>query len=208
MAKYNDVMEHIRVTDEMQHRVLSRIRYHLNRKARQKRVLWTSLTGMVAVAVIILFIVQPWDMRRHNPSDLDQPQGVAVTHGRVEYASLSELSDTIGFDMPNIEDQVQVGMPITYSSINHTVAQMEFMYENQSVIYRKSEGKEDNSGDYNGYTRKEEWTINNTTVNVKGENGRVFLVLWTDETYSHSVRCVNGLNNEDMLNLLNVLLLD
>ena len=71
------------------------------------------------------------------------------------------------------------------------------------LVFRKSRGEDDNSGDYNLY--EEETTLHTDgglTAEAKGNEGRIGLILWQQDGFSYSISCVEGMTEEDAARLV------
>ncbi len=208
MAKYNEVMEHIEVTDEMQSRILSGVSAHFTKKNKIRSRTWISVMGMTAAAAVLVFVISPWNNSEltdssnpTNPGNEGQTQ-VEGTFGFVEYSSREELAQAVGFDVPNIGELSDDVSDVVYSSIDNELAQIDFTYVGKTVSYRKSVGNEDNSGDYNEYEEVRDVQADNLTVTLSGSHDSIFLVRWTDSGYSYSISCLDGLDEEVMMTLV------
>ena len=73
--------------------------------------------------------------------------------------------------------------------------------ENEIARVRKGIGEADISGDYNEYSLEWKVSINRTLVQMKGENNRFMLAVWTKNGYSYSVS-TNGLSLKKMKELV------
>lgn len=83
------------------------------------------------------------------------------------------------------------------------LAQVEYRGENdQTVLLRKSQGTEDNSGDFNQYPDVETLTVADADVTLKGADGRFTLALWQKDGFSHSLNLSQGQNIESWAEIL------
>lgn len=81
---------------------------------------------------------------------------------------------------------------VSYISISRELAEIIYTGADQELTYRKSEGTEDNSGNYIVYKEETKRTIAGYEVTVKGDDGRCGLAIWTDGTYSYSIQLREG----------------
>lgn len=51
-------------------------------------------------------------------------------------------------------------------------------------------------GDYNTYSEEQSLSINNTEVTFKGNDGRLYVITWTDGTYAYAIDSSAGLDLE------------
>lgn len=64
------------------------------------------------------------------------------------------------------------------------------------ILLRKALGTDDISGDYNTYSEEQSLSINNTEVTFKGNDGRLYVITWTDGTYAYAIDSSAGLDIE------------
>ena len=64
MAKYNEIMDQIKMSDEMQSRILSNVDQKMAKKKRKHLYrIWFPVIGVAAAATILLLIAKPWSGR-------------------------------------------------------------------------------------------------------------------------------------------------
>lgn len=73
---------------------------------------------------------------------------------------------------------------------------------NQEISFRKAQGNQDISGDYNDYQNVIEENINDTTFTLKGNNDTFNCIIWSKNDFSYSIYIENGLSLEDIKNIL------
>lgn len=215
MDKYNEIMEHIHVDDEMRDRVLSRVdKYFANEyRRRNRRRIYT--LGMAAAAVAVI-VVSGVSLRQYS---LNKGQEVAVgssNTGETELAGAADaffiidcetrdkLESTVGFEIPEITKiPFEVGRT-AYTAIGGNLAQVVYYSADESneLIFRKAPGNDDVSGDYNVYTEEQELTVDGITVSLKGNNGLVYLAAWTDSEYAYSISVSQGCSEEAIETML------
>lgn len=64
------------------------------------------------------------------------------------------------------------------------------------ILFRKALGTDDISGDYNAYSEEQSLSINNTDVTCKGNDGKLYVITWTDGTYAYAIDSSAGLDLE------------
>lgn len=62
------------------------------------------------------------------------------------------------------------------------------------LLLRKALGTDDISGDYNAYSEEQSLSINNTDVTLRGDDGKIYVITWTDGTYSYAIDSDAGLD--------------
>lgn len=71
-----------------------------------------------------------------------------------------------------------------------------------TALLRKSQGTEDNSGDFNQYPDVETLTMADADVTFKGADGRFTLALWQKDGFSYSLSLSQGQNIESWAEIL------
>ena len=114
-----------------------------------------------------------------------------VGNGMVEVDSLAELSESIGFSVPEVKNIPFEVTSTVYTNGWNEFAQVEYQGGNQTeseeVLFRKAKGTDDISGDYNVYTDVKEIAVNETAVTLKGENGQYSLAIWQQDGFTYSL---------------------
>lgn len=139
--------------------------------------------------------------------------GAMIGNGMVEVDSLAELSQALGFSVPEVKHIPFEVTGIVYTNgwnefaqveyqggamaENQEESQMEGQAESEEVLFRKARGTDDISGDYNAYSDVKEITVNETAVTLKGENGQYKLAIWQQDGFTYSLSWEPG-GSEDV----------
>lgn len=92
---------------------------------------------------------------------------------------------------------------VLYMAFDSGLAQVEYREENgQTVLLCKSQGTEDNSGDFNQYPDVETLTMADADVTLRGADGRFTLALWQKDGFSYSLSLSQGQNLESWVEIL------
>ena len=203
MKRYDEIMDHIRVTDDMRSRILENIEagdIAAERRRKQTGRTVTKLLSMAAcLAVIIIAVSALRSPAQVSTSDDlqtnegDTPGFVQGGADIVELDSAAALSAAVGFEVNDID------LPFTpeqteYISYWHELAEIDYTGAGKTARYRKAAGTEDCSGDYNVYTDVTEFEAGSITVTLKGDAGQYTLAIWTDGSYSYSLSLSDGLS--------------
>ena len=124
--------------------------------------------------------------------------GVDGIYGIKEYESAKSLSAASGI---NIEDLNNLPFKVSetvYNDYENNLAEIVYSDANQNIYYRVSKGSEDNSGDYNEYSKVYNKDINGITVTLKGDRELIYLVLYEKDGYSYSIGASNGLTEQQI----------
>lgn len=195
---YNIIMEKVKVTPEMRERILNNIQIK-NKKS--KKIVILKYLSMVACLTLVVsvgaYIYNKNNLTEKNPTDNTQ-----IANGIEEVSTLEELSEKVGFEvteLPNIPfDVVQV----TYLSYWNSMSDIRYLGDNQEFTFRKAQGNQDISGDYNYYENIIEENFNDTTFTLKGNNDTFNCIIWYKDDFSYSLYIENGLSLEDIKNIL------
>ena len=207
MSKYNEVMERVEVTPEMKERIFQAVSHPRAAKAQQKKRrlnrYWVSAIGGVAAAAVIMLAVGLFNDRgtSFGPGTSDS-QLVQTIYEKEEFASAEELSEAVGFPVRDIESVPFKAEETVYRAVSGKYAYIDMTGEGQDVTFVKSEGTEDNSGDYNRYETEKTAAVQDLTMTIKGENDVFHLALLTDGQYSYSILSESGFGEEDMIRLM------
>ena len=145
--------------------------------------------GLVIVAAVgVKLINTSFDLSDNN---------VTVGNPNVEYQTLQEAQNAIGFDfnidLSNFDN-------LTYTVINNEILDISYSNGDDYLICRKSKGSEDNSGDFNTYDVVSDENINGTNVTVNSSENKA-LITFIYEGYSYSFSS-NYLNEDQLLNIV------
>lgn len=209
MAKYNEIMSRVSVTPEMRERVLSNVAEHRQLKQKSSAGNVKNIRGWMrwfpAVAAACFLLVVGLQIYHIN-QPTDEPIDVA-SEGITEYASLAELEEAVGFDMPELE-----ALPFETAETMYTnafgIARIDYYGSSEECI-TISKGKDDGtdvSGDYNEYSSVSEETIGGVTVTLKGNDGEFNLATWTDDGYAYAVSSYPGMSSDKMTDLIESLI--
>ena len=262
--KYKEIMDQVRVTDEMKQRILrnvkeqveaekeSKLRMNAGNKVRtirkqksgerpesgkiiQSRFFSYGRTSryLSAAACIMMLIVGGLTVPRllHRGNGLPpDPTGAAVGmalgetmvglgepesetgqdelggqasamigNGMVEVDSLAELSQVLGFSVPEVKNIPFEVTSTVYTNGWNEFAQVEYQGESQdeAVLFRKARGTDDISGDYNTYSDVTEVTVNEVSATLKGNEGQYNLAIWQQDGFAYSLNYEPG-GSEDV----------
>lgn len=215
MTKYKELMERIEVSEEMESRVLKNVEQHLEKKRRRKRLeLWAPAVGILAAAGILVMILQPWKNRTEVSSTealntsavttTEEPDDLAAGYYfNKELPSLAELSSSIGFDVKEPVSFSKKYNSANYINISNKYAEIDYSWTDRKIIYRMSKEKGDISGVYLDEDAKEKTLdAGGYTVTLKGSPGKYQIAVWTDGSYSYSLYCEQGLNEDEVASLV------
>ena len=211
MKRYDEIMDRIKVTNDMRSRILENIEAEdiaAERRRKQTGRMVTKLLSMAACLAVIVAAAAALRSPEHvstsddlQPNEGDAPGFVQGGADIIEVDSADALSAAVGFEVKDID------LPFTpeqteYISYWHELAEINYTGEGKTARYRKAAGTENCSGDYNVYTDVTKLEANGTTATLKGDDGQYTLVIWTDGSYSYSLSLSDGLSLSDWQTLI------
>lgn len=120
----------------------------------------------------------------------------------VDCTSANELATAVGFDVRDIKNLPFLIRQVHYQAYGKKLAQITYLNQNRSLIYRKSPGLEDNSGDNSQYPFIWETTQNKCSIVLKG-NGMLFhLASWQKYGYSYSLYSTKAMSSKDFMRII------
>lgn len=200
MAKYNEVMDHVAVTDDMKSRVLSGVDRHFRSQGKRRPSAWLPALGTLAAAAVILFVIKPFGPAPVTDSQGQGPAEVSAVYYEQVCGSAEELSEAVGY---SIEDLTDLPFAVTDTAYMDICGSAQIIYrgEEETLTYIRTPGTEDNSGDYTEYGVVREVRARDTPVVLKGEDGLVYLAFWTDGTYACSLLSKSGMEEDDVIRI-------
>lgn len=194
--KYDEIMSRILVTDAMRSRILAQLESAGQPASRGPFILRRTLAAAACLAVVLAGIsVLP---RIASPQPVETPPGpVTVVPNLQEVSSAQALSALVGFPVSDLDALPFLVEQSTYTAYGDALAQIRCEGDSQWALFRKSAGTEDNSGDYTTYTAQTSYDLDGLSVTLKGEADQSYvLALWTDGSYSYSLRLSQPLTVE------------
>ena len=199
---YQEIMEHIEVTDEMRDRILQNLTTEVEKPPR--KVMTFPVKKFLSVAACIAVLLVCGTMLNslfHTDSENPDELSSAVAD-MVECTSAEELSEQAGFPVTDITELPFEAETTSYTWCWGTFAQIEYAGNDDTVLYRKAAGNDDISGDYNEYEQVEIKRLGNVTITVKGNNGLYYLTTWQADGYTCSISDDRGLELDKFMQMV------
>lgn len=221
MSKYNEIMEHIELNDEMRERIIGNIGARQKRKRINSAVKMISALAaclVIAVGAAALFnrekLPQTPDDSSPNvamteeseivvdTSEVDLGQGPSGFDVQ-EYGGTNELSDAFGVRLHDITD-----LPFETTEQSYTVMFGDFAEINyngakgENCCIRVGKDTEDISGDYNEYDTLKDIDIDGVTVTFKGNDKKYYLAVWIKDGHFYSVSLSDGTDEQKMTDVV------
>ena len=163
------------------------------------------LMSLLCLAIIACGKKEETKQETAETTNVIQKESTQIPNPFVEVKNLDEASKIAGFTLEvpeTYEDyKQQVIQAIENDMIEVIYLEEESGYEGLRI--RKAKGTDDISGDYNEYRNVETVKVGDYDVTEKGDEGNIFIVTWTDGTYSYAIDTDRAeLNAEDITNLI------
>jgi hypothetical protein len=200
--RYNEIMNNIVVTDEMHDRIIQNIG-NTDFSAIQRNVInFTSYKKYIAIAACFIILVVSATVIPSIMNINDNVPEQASIPDIVEYNTLDELSKAVGFPVPEINQVPFKVEKVTYIAYGKELAQIDYANNENSITFRKSIGKEDNSGNYNEYSNIKETATDKLTITLKGNSDSYNLAIWEKDGYSYSLQSTVSVSETEMLDMV------
>ena len=209
--RYDRIMEHIEVTDDMRRRVLQNLREAQAREVGEegqeapapspggRRSAWKRYLPLAACLAIVVAVGAVALPQRGQ----DQAAGPVLTGSAVvDCSSADKLSQVVNFTVEDLE-----GLPFQveqrdYTAYQAELAEITYSGEDQTAVFRKSPGSGDISGNYEDFETVSEVSVSPYTVTLKGQAGTYRLALWSDGEFAYSLQFSSALPEQDWVDLL------
>lgn len=160
------------------------------------------LLSLAACAQNVKPAVQPEPVQQEETM-LDNQQ---IPNPWTDCASKEEAAQLAGFDL-TAPDAISGAGEKSYRvmTAEDTESIFEIDYasgEDRAAYVRKAAGAEDISGDYNVYEEEQTVEAGSVSVTLKGNDGLVYLAVWTDGGYSYALNVTAGLSQSEMTALV------
>lgn len=194
---YRELMEQVNLTLEARERILTNIQQaDLSPQPEKvvpfprRRQTWRRWASLAACLVVVVAVLVAVPLLREQP-DTAPPVQVLPPFRQVD--SLDALSEAVGFPVTEVSKLPFDPVSTTYTAYDEGLAEITYTgHDGQTATYRQSLGTADTSGDDTLYEDTQVIPENNATL--KGQDQSYTLALWTDGTYTYSLRLSSALS--------------
>ena len=188
---YRELMEQVNLTPEARERILTNVQQaDLSPQPEQKimpfrpqKQTWRRWASLAACLVVVVAAVLAVPQFRGSDNDTTPPPLPGAPFHPVDPLAAVTEPAALPFDLVNT----------TYSATPDGTGDLTYTGPNdQTATYRQSLGTADNSGDDTLYEDTQVIPENNATL--KGQGQSYTLALWTDGTYTYSLRLSSALS--------------
>ncbi len=123
MAKYNEVMSRVAVTPEMRERVLSNVENaraaKINNKKKISRTIIRWFPLAAAACLVLIVGIGFGNVYKDNNESVGTSNDAATSQGLEDCASLDQLCEKVGFDVPDLSADIpfEVKQTVMYSAL-------------------------------------------------------------------------------------------
>ena len=195
---YRELMEQVNLTPEARERILTNVQQaDLSPQPEKvvpfprRRQTWRRWASLAACLVVVVAAVLAVPQLQAEPNETTPPQLTGTPFHQVD--TLAALSDAVGFPVTEPSALPFDLVNTTYTAYDEGTAEITYTGpDGQTATYRQSRGSEGNSGDYNLYPDTQ--TLPEQNATLKGQDQSYTLALWTDGTYTYSLRLSSALS--------------
>jgi hypothetical protein len=203
MNKYRSSLEKIKVTSQMEERILRNV----SSKKEQGEVIkkqpylkWIKPVGTIAACfaiVIGIMSVYPTFMNNNGRNQqITHPNPISNAKG------VNELKKAVPFEL-FVPEKLPTEYKIDKTSvISGKLAQIIYSDGSNKITYRAAKGAEDISGDYISYEESDVVKIGDAEVTLKGSNTLINLATWIKDDCSYSLSFSTGIEKETVISII------
>lgn len=193
MRKYDRIMEHISLTDDMRRRILTEVEQADLTPRKSRPAVYRKLLPLAACLMILVAGAAGlgWHLAQSR-----EPQVLVTTPEAVACSSAEKLSEVVAFSVSDLPELPFTVESRTYTAYQSQVAEIVYSGEEQTAVFRKSAGEGDNSGFYAVYDTTAQITVAPRVVTLQGSGGLYTMALWSDGAYTCTLRLSSGLPEE------------
>ena len=192
--RYNELMDRVRVSEEMADRILARVHEADPQPAAPPKPLLLFKRWGPLAACLALLIFGGISLPRLLP-DLPSPAPDQSAPGpdADRLSSAAELSTSLGFRVEDISGLPFEVREAVYTAHRRRLAEIVYAGDGMTATFRRSQGTADNSGDHGTYGSVRTLNVGNVDATLKGSSGKYTLAIWSEGPYCNSLRLSSGL---------------
>ena len=204
---YNEIMEHIQVTDEMRARILQSVQ-QADLSPKKKSIPYQNILKMTAAmaACAAIFVagrgvllgkgsasgapmMSAAEAGDEMSAQESKEESTQIVNGMAECPDAESLEQEVGFSVPQLKTLPFAADAVVYTSYWGEMAEVQYTGGTESICLRKAPGEESVSGDYNEYAAVQQAEIGDAKAVLKGsQEGSYQLAEWQKDGYSYSLQ--------------------
>ena len=211
MAKYNEVMSRVAVTPEMRERVLSNVENARAAKINSKKKISRTIIRwfpLAAAACLVLIVgIGVGNVYKDNNESVGTSNDDATSQGLEDCASLDQLCEKVGFDVPDLSADIPFEVKQTVYTDVFGVARVSYNGADDTYIELDKGLDEgyDVSGDNNDYENTFKVSVSgysDVKITMKGNGDSVSLATWTCDGYAYALCFSPGVDRDTATDLV------
>lgn len=134
-------------------------------------------------------------------------ENVQIPNPWADCDTAADAAALAGFDFTVPEELFDGASNKTIQAAQGEMIQVIYSDANGNEIgrVRKAAGNDDVSGDYNDYAENETADVGGVSVQLRGTDGKVFVMTWTAGDFTYSVTVENGMAHDAALGMVSAL---
>ncbi len=195
MNKYQQIMDHVEVTEDMRSRILKNVEEKTKEKPRYRTEKILALAACLAVIIAGSFAYF------QNQKTVIQADPSVSSDGD-EIASASELTEKSGIIIKDVETISEKSDKTTYQVYPSSLVEIAYDIKGETVRFRKGEGTTalfDNAAEY---PEEEKVQFNQTDAIIRGKDGLFYLAEWKDGNFSYAMEFETGKTKDEIVSLI------
>ena len=210
MNKYNEIMEHIELTDEMRERIIGNIGAIQRRRKIERAVRLISAAAacvVIAVGSIAVFNKTQKPKLQEDTSSVasqEQDSDTQAVWTEDDFENVEELSEAFGLELHDVDNVMPFKVQErSYDVLFDSIAEINYYgADDVNCCIRAGKDTEDVSGDYNEYTLKKEAEINGVNITLKGNDNRYYLATWIKDGHFYAVSLSDGADEQKISDIV------
>ncbi|HEX3075302.1 MAG TPA: hypothetical protein VHQ24_00385 [Lachnospiraceae bacterium] len=122
-----------------------------------------------------------------------------------DFDTIDEAEKSAGFEISDIKSIPDTYRLTAIRAVENDLIEIIYKDGENEIRIRKAKGNEDISGDYNEYKDSNTVEINNASVTMKGNDGKVSVATWVDGDYSYSITANVGKEGIDSNQIVDII---
>lgn len=204
MKKYEKVMDHIQLTEEMRSRIINWIE---NTNLPKRKILrFRNYKKYIPVAASFFVLLVGGVLLSRllsTPTPIVDPPNVQIGFEVVQVASAEELEKKVGFAVPSISKLPFAIESTSYIAYGTDLAEIIYEGQGKTAVLRKSIQKGNNSGIFENYEIVQPISNQGISGTLSGHSqDSLVLAVWQDGEISYSIFLSDGIQTAEWKDIL------
>ena len=171
-----------------------------------KKLIALSMSAALALSLCACSKTAPSAQETQNAENIGS-ENVQIPNPWADCDTAADAAALAGFDFTVPEELFDGASNKTIQAVESEMIQVIYSDANGNEIgrVRKGAGSEDVSGDCNDYAENETADVGGVSVQLRGTDGKVFVMTWTSGNFTYSVTTTNGMARDAALGMVSAL---